>query len=194
MRFMITSSTYISATHTTKVLKAVFPRSERKRASCEKHCYYTRITCKDPPVSSHPQPPPQLVGASQLQPSLFLGLVPVTQSPPASPIYCSTTCEELRAGEPSEVLEERTDKVVSAVYIRTGSSIPCAEGQVVYGPEHFTSFSLEQVSQEVQSGAPTLYGLMKMLCDTRRNAQDDGGNKELWRVMLPTLQLTVTKG
>ena len=35
--------------------------------------------------------------------------------------------------------------------------------------------SLEQVSNEVQCGAPMLYELMQTLGDTRRNVEDDGG-------------------
>ena len=51
-----------------------------------------------------------------------------------------------------------------------------SDGQMIHGPdtpEHFRSFSLEQVSSEVQSGVPMLYQLMQKLGDTRRNVEDD---------------------
>ena len=53
-----------------------------------------------------------------------------------------------------------------------------SDGQMIHGPdttEHFRSFSLEQVSSEMQSGAPMLYELMQTLGDTRRNVEDDEG-------------------
>ena len=53
-----------------------------------------------------------------------------------------------------------------------------SDRQMIHGPdtlEHFRSFSLEQVSSEVQSGAPMLYELMQTLDDTRRNVADDEG-------------------
>ena len=53
-----------------------------------------------------------------------------------------------------------------------------SDRQMIHGPdtpEHFRSFSLEQVSSEVQSGAPMLYQLMQTLGDTRRNVEDDEG-------------------
>ena len=168
----------VSATHTAKVLKAAFPQTERKRVGREKHSYYTRITWKARPVSSHPQPPPQLVGASPS--SLPLGLVPVTQPPPEPPsAVAQLLARNYELESRVKHLEERMEKMVSAAQIEQEvASLVQSEGQVVYGPdtpEHFQSFSLDQVSREVQSGAPTLYGLMQMICDTSRNAQDDGG-------------------
>ena len=152
------------------MLKAAFPQTEKKRVGYEKHSYYTRITWKAPPVSSHPQPPPQLVGASPS--SLPLA---VTQSPPEPPV-AQLLARNYQLESRVKHLEER---MVSAAQIEQEVAfLVQSEGQVVYGPdtpEHFQSFSLDQVSREVQSGAPTLYGLMQMICDTRRNVQDDGG-------------------
>ena len=149
----------VSATHTAKVLKAAFPQTERKRVGREKHSYYTRITWKAPPVSSHPQPPPQLVGASPS--SLPLGLVPVTQPPPEPPSVAQLLARNYELESRVKHLEERMEKMVSAAQIEQEVAfLVQSEGQVVYGPdtpERFQSFSLDQVSREVQSGAPTLY-------------------------------------
>ena len=74
-----------------------------------------------------------------------------------------------------------------------------SQGQVIHGPdtpEHFRSFSLEQVSNGVQCGAPMLYELMQTLGDTRRNVEDDEGmtgRNESADVLLHFAQCSVMK-
>ena len=188
----------ISATQTTKLLKVAFPQTEKKRAGREKHCYYTGITWKASPVSTHPQQPPQLVGVSE--PSTSLGLFPITQSLPASPSIAQLLARNHELESQVKHLEERMETMVSAHQLEQELAfLVQSEGQVVDGPdtpEHFHSFSLEQVSREVQSGAPTLYALMQMLCDTRRNIPDDGGNtvEETKALMSCCILLTFTEG
>jgi len=118
------------------------------------------------------------VGVSE--PSTSLGLFPITQSLPASPSIAQLLARNHELESQVKHLEERMETMVSAHQLEQELAfLVQSEGQVVHGPdapEHFHSFSLEQVSREVQSGAPTLYALMQMLCDTRRNIHDDGGN------------------
>ena len=176
--------------------------AEKKRSGREKHCYYTGITWKPSPVSSFhctnqsptqspaqpsSQPSTSLVPQPSSQPSmslvpqpssqLSLSLVPQSSLETASLLARNQELEH-QIGHLEKKIENQ-QAVISAHQLQQEvARLVHSDGQMIHGPdtpEHFRSFSLEQVSSEVQSGAPTLYQLMQKLGDTRRNVEDDEG-------------------
>ena len=127
--------------------------AEKKRSGREKHCYYTGITWKPSPVSSlhctH-QSPTQSPAQSSSQ--LSLSLVPQSSLETASLLARNQELEH-QIGHLEKKIENQ-QAVISAHQLQQEvARFVHSDGQMIHGPdtlEHFRSFSLEQVSSEVQ--------------------------------------------
>ena len=182
----------VSTVQTTKILRAAFPQAEKKRSGWEEHSYYMGITWKSSPVLSlhcTNRSPTE----SPTQPSMSLV--------PQSSLGTASLLARNQDFEPQIRLEEKIENqqaVISAYHLEQEVAFHVhSEGQTVHGPdtpEHFRSFSLEQVSTEVQSGAPRL----QTLGDTRRNVEDDEGmtveETKSANVLLHSTQCTLMNG
>ena len=156
--------------------------AEKKRSGREKHCYYTGITWKPSPVPSlhgtnlSPAQPSSQPSMS-LVPQPSMSLVPQPSLETASLLARNQELER-QIGHLEKKIENQ-QAVISAHQLQQEvARLVHSDGQMIHGPdtpEHFRSFSLEQVSSEMQSGAPMLYELMQTLGDTRRNVEDDEG-------------------
>ena len=192
----------VSTVHTTKILRAAFPLAEKKRSGREKHCYYTGITWKSFPLSSlhcTTQSPSQSPTQPSSQPSTSLVPQSSLETPSVGELLERNRTLERQIRDLEEKIESQ-QAVISHHQLQQEVAFPVhSQGQVIHGREktdHFRSFSLEQVSNEVQCGAPMLYELMQTLGDTRRNVEDDGGmtgRNESTDVLLHSAQCSVTK-
>lgn len=171
----------VSAVHTTKILRTAFPLAEKKRSGREKHCYYTGITWKSSPLSSlhcTTQSPSQSPTQPSSQPSTSLVPQSSLETPSVGELLERNRTLECQIRDLEEKIESQQAVISHHQLQQEVAFLVQSQGQVIHGPdtpEHFRSFSLEQVCNEVQCGAPMLYELMQTLGDTRRNVEDDGG-------------------